>query len=181
MALEPFTPLIWVDGWPRAVVDTGTWREHLENTKHWNDIRASVFIFDEAQLTYADHGLWNSLFKVISDYPQVLSHRIIIFTSYGSPTQINELGTDMLIRSSQMVTLAPIDHHDGLEAAGLYLTQTEFNEICDLRKYSEYFDPAFLDFIFKISSGHAGAIGDVIDVIFCDDVSFPAFVLRIRI
>jgi len=68
-----------------------------------------------------------------------------------------------------MVTLVPIDHHDGLGAVGLYLTRAEFNEFVNLRKYT--FDPACLDFIFGISSGHAGAINDVINVISCDDVS----------
>ena len=137
-----------------------------------------MFIFDEAQLTYEDTGLWNTLFKPISDHPLLLHHRIIIFTSYGSPTRINAPGTPMYIKQRQMVTLVPIDHHDSLEAVGLYLTRPEFDEIIKLRKYS--FDPACLDFILRISSGHAGAMDDVIDVISCDDVSLPAFV-RIRI
>ena len=80
----------------------------------------------------------------------------------------------MYIKQRQMVTLVPIDHHDSLEAVGLYLTRPEFDEIIKLRKYS--FDPACLDFILRISSGHAGAMDDVIDVISCDDVSLPAFV-----
>lgn len=77
----------------------------------------------------------------------------------------------MQIRDQQMVTLVPIDHHDGLGAVGLYLTRPEFEELVNLRKYS--FDPACLDFIFRISSGHVGAIIDVIQVISCDDVSLP--------
>jgi len=73
-----------------------------------------------------------------------------------------------------MVTLVPIDHHDGLGAVGLYLTRPEFEEVVNLRKSS--FDPACLDFIFGISSGHAGAMIDVIDVISCDDVGLRAFI-----
>ena len=84
----------------------------------------------------------------------------------------------MHIKQTQMVTLVPIDHNDGLKAAGLYLTRPEFEEIANLRKYS--FDPDCLDFIFRISSGHTGAMDDVINVISCDDVNLPAFV-RIRI
>jgi hypothetical protein len=70
-----------------------------------------------------------------------------------------------------MVTLVHIDHHDGLEAAGLYLTRPEFNSLVNLRNYS--FDPACLDFIFRISSGHVGVMNDIINVISCDDVSLP--------
>ena len=73
-----------------------------------------------------------------------------------------------------MVTLVPIDHRDGLEAAGLYLTRPEFDEIVNVRKYS--FHPACLDFIFKISSGHAGAMDNVFNNISRDDVSLPTFV-----
>ena len=178
MVLEPSTPLLWIDDWPDFVVESNTWKEHLEINKHWDDHIASVLIFDEAQLTYRDTGLWNALFKPISDNPSTLHHRIIIFTSYGSPTRINPPGTHMHINQPQMVTLVPINHHDGLEAAGLYLTRSEFTEIASLRKY--YFDSACLDSIFRITSGHAGAMVDVIYVISCDDVSLPAFV-RIRI
>jgi len=68
--------------------------------------------------------------------------------------------------------LGCIDHHNGLEAVGLYLTQPEFEELVKLRKYS--FNPTCLDFIFGISSGHTGAINDVVYVISCDDVSLSS-------
>ena len=173
MALEPSTPVIWIDGWPNAVVDNNTWREHLENVKHWDYHKGSVFIFDDAQETYEDTGLWNSLFKPTSDDPS--HHRIIIFTSYGSPTRINAGRTSMLIKKQQMVTLVPTDHHDGLGAVGLYLTRPEFDEVVNLATKC-YLDPACLDLIFKISSGHMGAVKEVIKVITGDNVSLPAFV-----
>lgn len=153
-------------------MNTNTWKEHLENNKLWEI--PSVLIFDEAQRTYADAGPWNSLFKPISDRPLDLSHRIIIFTSYGSPTRINAPGTHMFIKQPQMVTLVSTDHDDGVEAAGLYLTRPEFDEITSLKRYS--FDLACLDFIFWITSGHVGAMGDVLHVISSDDIIFPAFV-----
>ena len=172
MAREPSTPLIWIDGWSDAVVDNLTWKEYLQNVKNWDDNRPSVLIFDEAQLTYRDGGLWNSLFKPTSDND--MHHRIIIFVSYGSPTRINPQGTAMFIKKPQMVTLAPIDHNDGLKPVGLYLTRREFDEILELLNC--HFDPECLDYIFDISSGHVGAMRDVINVISCDDVSLPAFV-----
>ena len=172
--LEPLTPVIWITGWSAVIAVSDTWKEHLQKDKKWDDNIASVLIFDEAQSTYNDMGLWNTLFKPISDNPSNLHHCIIIFTSYGSPTKINALGTPMQIMEWQMVTLVPIDHHDGLGAVGLYLTWPEFEEFVNLGKYS--FDPACLDFIFKISSGHAGAIDDVIRVISCDDLSLCTFI-----
>jgi len=166
--------VIWINGWSDVIVVSDTWEEHLQKNNHWDDNIASVLIFDEAQLTYVDTGLWNTLFKPISDNPSILHHRIIIFTSYGSPTRINAPVTPMQIMEQQMVTLVPVDHHDGLGAVGLYLTWPEFEELVNLRKYS--FDPACLDFVFKISSGHAGAINDVLKVISCDDVSLRTFI-----
>ena len=166
--------MIWITGWSETIALSDTWHQHLQKNKHWNDSIASVLIFDEAQLTYVDTGLWNTFFKFISDNPSIPHHRIIIFTSYGSPTRINGLRTSMQIRDQQMVTLVPIDHHDGLGAVGLYLTRPEFEDLVNLRKYS--FDLACLDFIFRISSGHVGAINDVIQVISCDDVSLRTFI-----
>ena len=129
-----------------------------------------MLIFDEAR-TYRDTGPWNTLFKIISDNLSIFYHLIIIFTSYGSPTRINLAYTLMYIKEPQMVTLVPIDHRDGLEAAGLYLTRPEFDEIVNVREYS--FHPACLDFIFKISSGHAGTMDNVFNDISRDDVSLP--------
>jgi hypothetical protein len=148
-------------------VNNASWKEHL----HWDHNIPSVLMFDEAQLTYGDVGLWDAFFKPVSDFPSHRYHRIIIFASYGSLTRINARVTTMLIKPSQMVTLAPIDHHDGLKPVGLYLTRPEFDEIVDLLKCS--LDPECLDYIFKISSGHVGAMTDVIYIISCDDVSLP--------
>lgn len=68
MTLELSTPLIWIDDWPDAVVDSDTWNQHLKKSKHWDDKTAMVFIFDEAQLAYADKDLWDTIFKITSDY-----------------------------------------------------------------------------------------------------------------
>lgn len=125
---------------------------------------ASVFIFDEAQLAYADKGLWDTLSRSLQ-ITVILIHRTILSMSHGSPTRINAPATAMFIKQRQMVTLVPIDHRDGLEAAGLFLTRPEFD---DLRKYS--FDPTCLDFIFRISSGQAGAMDDVINLILYFDL-----------
>ena len=95
----------------------------------------------------------------------ILIHRTILSMSQGSPTRINAPATAMFIKQRQMVTLVPIDHRDGLEAAGLFLTRPEFD---DLRKYS--FDPTCVDFIFRISSGQAGAMDDVINLILYFDL-----------
>jgi len=92
------TPLICIDGWSDVITISNNWKEHLENNKHWNDDIVSVFIFDEAQLTYRDMGLWNTLFKPISDNPSILHHCIITFLSYGCPTRINTPGTLMHIK-----------------------------------------------------------------------------------
>ena len=145
--------------------------------ENWDKNIPSVLMFYLVEMTYWNADLWNTLFKPISDHPLTLSHRIIIFTGCPNPTRIDALPvapvTNMHIKPSQMVYLAPIDHHDGLGAAGLYVTRSELDEIAKLKKYS--FDPACLNFIFRITSGHVGAIQGVNNVITSDEVSLPAF------
>ena len=175
--LEPSTPLIRIDGWPKVIADNNTWKELLEMEENWDKNIPSVLMFYLVEMTYWNADLWNTLFKPISDHPLTLSHRIIIFTGCPNPTRIDALPvapvTNMHIKPSQMVSLAPIDHHDGLGAAGLYVTRSELDEIAKLKKYS--FDPACLNFIFRITSGHVGAIQGVNNVITSDEVSLPAF------
>ena len=109
------------DRWPKVIADNNTWKELLEMEENWDKNIPSVLMFYLVEMTYWNADLWNTLFKPISDHPLTLSHRIIIFTGCPNPTRIDALPvapvTNMHIKPSQMVSLAPIDHHDGLGAA----------------------------------------------------------------
>jgi hypothetical protein len=68
--------IIPVSEWPvNAVHD---WKSRLRTNgwrQRWQDEK-TFFIFDEAQLTYEDFGLWNDFFKSLRDYEQSIRNRL---------------------------------------------------------------------------------------------------------
>ena len=131
----------------------------------------TVFIFDEAQLTYVDGDLWSRFFKSMRDHK---NRRAIIFTSFGSPSsRITIAGFPIHLSDHQRVTLRAVQHDDNLPPVGLFFTRTEFNDLVSLRYPSANypFHTSFLDRIFDITNGHVGAIVDFIGTILAHDVS----------
>lgn len=137
--------------------------------KHWVEGENTVFIFDEAQTSYTDGALWNDFFKSMGDYHD---RRAIAFVSFGSASSIIRIqGTPIFIADEARVTLLPITHEDNLPAVGLFFNQAEFEELA--MQYSSpehHFDHSFLDTVFRITQGHAGAMHDVINIALCYDV-----------
>jgi hypothetical protein len=147
---------------------TRSWGSYFRR-KGWKKWDKTVFIFDEAQLTYWDFNLWNSFFKSIHDFECYA----IVFASYGSPTSTDVRDTNMVISNPQRVSLTPIDYEDGLPPVGMLLTRSEFGDLVSKRYPSEQtsFHPTLLDSIFSITAGHAGAASDILEVILAlDDV-----------
>jgi hypothetical protein len=167
---DPTVNVIWVNGWPMEEIrDTGGWRRHLER-KGWIEREKTVFIFDEAQLSYADWDFWNGFLKSMSDFDD---RRAIIFVSFGSPTsRIKIKGTPIAITAPQRVTLRPISHDDGLPSVGLFFSQEEFDDLVSEqyppKQYS--FDSSFFRNIFLVTGGHIGAIHDFIQIISAHNV-----------
>ena len=174
---EPLVHVIWISGWKFGDVEaSGGWYPYLKKRKFWEEGKDTVFIFDEAQVSYTDGALWNDLFKSIRQYRD---RRAIVFASYGSPSSIINIGgTLIFVADEARVTLLPIDNGDNLPAVGLFFTRTEFDELVSTQYSSpEYhFHPSFLNAVFGITEGHAGAICDVLEIILGYDVC--AFVLR---
>jgi hypothetical protein len=174
---EPHVHVIWVSGWKlNDVEEFGGWYHYLKKRKFWKEGEDTVFIFDEAQASYADGALWNDLFKCMRQYRD---RRVIAFASYGSPSSIITIeGTPIFVADEARITLLPINHGDNLPAVGLFFTRTEFDELVSTQYSSpEYhFHLSFLDAVFDITEGHAGAICDVLKIILGYDVC--AFVLR---
>jgi hypothetical protein len=91
------------------------WYSYLKTRKGWIPGENTVFIFDEAQVSYKDTQLWNELFKGIHDIPD---RRAIAFASYGSPSSFIDIeGTPMFVEPSASVSLLPTAHKDNLPAA----------------------------------------------------------------
>ena len=146
------------------------WQRSFQRQDQGLDYRnETVFIFDEAQTTYNDTNLWNDFFKSINYYPQF---RVILFSSYGSPTTryVTAIGTPIIIPDRQRVSLRHIQHGDNLPAVGLFFTRTEFDKLVSMLYPESSFDPSFFNTLFDITSGHVGAIIDFMKIILADDV-----------
>lgn len=172
---DPTVNVIWVNGWPREeVAGMGGCRHYLEQ-KGWIDRERTVFIFDEAQLSYADWDLWNGFFRSIHDFKD---RRAIAFVSYGSPTSPIEIGGTLItIMAPQRVTLRPISHDDGLPSVGLFFSQDEFDDLVSKHYPPEkyFFDSSFFDALLLVTGGHIGAISDFMEIITAHDVR-PLFI-----
>ena len=183
---EPGVHVIPIYRWPlKEVRENGGWEDYLRHTKRWELGRKTVFIFDEAQLSYEDSYLWFQFFKNIRIYNGALA---IAFASYGSPTFSVNLGygsldstssrgitsTPVLLGKEQRVTLRQIKHRDDLDPVGLLFSRMEFDDLVS-KQYSSpehHFHPSFLDAVFDLTGGHVGAIYDFMRIVATDDVRF---------
>ena len=171
---NPNAHVIWIDGWPAAVKQSGSYQSYLQQ-KGWVLDQETVFIFDEAQATYTDNALWN-FFKSMHLFALC---RAIIFCSYGSPSLHIDVGetpgmlTPIVVMDAQRVTLRHIDHEDYLPPVGLLFTRREFDDlVANDHPSSEYhFHSSFFDAIFNITNGHVGAFYVFIGIITAHDVS----------
>jgi hypothetical protein len=168
---EPDACVIWIDYWKYGdVAECGGWFSYLRTIKGWVPDQETVFIFDEAQLSYEDPELWHDLFKNICDYP---NRRAIVFASYGNPSSTIFIeGSPFCVNPIAKVSLLPIDPGDRLPAAGLLFNRAEFDELLSVRyTFSECpFDRSFLDSVFEITQGHVGAISSFLSIITGSDV-----------
>jgi hypothetical protein len=168
---EPTTSVIWVQGWSRDEIDAkGGWIKYFETEKGWIQGENTVFVFDEAQMSYDDGDLWHNLFKSIHTHPNRCA---IIFASYGSATSHFKIaGTPLVVTDVQRVTLRAIQHEDMLPPVGLFFTQTEMDDLVSMlypsQNYS--FHASFFTRLFDLTQGHVGAIIDFIHIILAHSV-----------
>jgi len=176
---DPAAHIVLIYGWPLKMKTRG-WRVYLQE-EGWVPGKKTVFIFDEAQLTYGDFYLWGEFFKNLGGHNDLFA---IAFASYGSPTShqggetsdsdLEIQSTPFVLSDSQRVTLRPIDHGDGSNAVGLLFNRTEFDDLVGKRyPPSEFpFDPSLFDGVFDLTGGHVGAILDFLNIIIAHDVRF---------
>jgi len=167
---DPDLNVIWVNGWPlEEVEDSGGHLGYLQK-KGWVPGRNTLFIFDDAQMTYKDMDLWGIFFKSIHEYKK---RRAIVFTGYGSPKSwIHNPGVRIKWNDSQKVNLHPVYHGDHIPPVGLFLSRKEFNNLIS-RHYPNpeyHFHLSFFDSVFDLTEGHVGAILALMMVITAHDV-----------
>jgi hypothetical protein len=162
---DPTMKVIWIDRWPlKDVKAIGGYRNYLQKMG-WVKCEETVFIFDEAQLSYEDIDLWADFFRSMHAYED---RRAIVFASYGSPSsRISFEGIPMLLNDRQRVTLRPIHHEDDLPPVGLFFSREEFDDLVSKRypSSSYYFHSSFFDAVFDLNGGHIGAICDFVTII----------------
>jgi hypothetical protein len=167
---EPDVDVIWVQAWPINKVKYIGHRAYLRHLG-WKEGQKTVFIFDDAEKSYQDWGLWNAFFKSIHDYDDRCA---IAFSSYGSPCSwMTTAGTKVrfLVCDSQRVSLRPIDHGDGFQPVGLFFSRLGFGDlISTLCSANHFFHQSFLDAIFDLTGGHVGAIQYLVRTIAAHDV-----------
>jgi len=156
--------VIWVSEWPiDEVEESGGYYAYLQLVKGWERGTNTVFIFDEAQITYWDQQLWRDFFRVLGDYNNL---RAIAFASYGDPTSRFFIGeSPILITKRQRVTLTAIPHDDDLPPVGLLLSEDEMAEFTSILYPENHFDPTFFEGLFAITGGHVGAASDLVRTI----------------
>jgi hypothetical protein len=169
-----------INGWPPVVaLGSQSWDAYLA-TQGWDPNVETIFIFDEAQKTYRDTGLWGQLFKDIGSHHTIYSKAYAIgFVGFGSATSAIDLGdgTPMIIPAKQRISLRAIDHGDSFPAAGLLFSKKEFDDFMHRKVTAkeDHFDTSFLDHLFEITGGHIGAICDVKDKVKAQGVSSIAY------
>jgi hypothetical protein len=62
----------------------------------------------------------------------------------------------------QRITLRPVGHQDGIDAAGLLLPRHEFDDRIQMYSPALYFEENFFGALYSLTAGHTGAIYDLI-------------------
>jgi len=164
--------VIWIDKWPvNEVKESGGFRAYLEHVKGYERGGNTVFIFDNAELTYWDEPLWRDFFRMLRDYKNL---RAIAFAKYGCPARRIVLGgTRIYLIDMQRVTLRSIPHKDYIPPVGLLLSAEEMADFASvLYPQPEYsFDSSFFNTLFALTGGHVGATRDFVSTIATHHVS----------
>jgi len=142
-----------------------------EQDLSWVLTSNTVILVDEAQMTYNDAALWNTIFKERLT-PNVYKFQLCLFCSYGSP----EAGPDQTfftpvrLSNQQRISLTPQNQEDS-PPIGLFYDKEEFKDVVSRLLTFHYeerfnFDEGALEYIFAVSSGHPGAVTSIVDVIY---------------
>ncbi|KAF8246934.1 hypothetical protein K440DRAFT_601858 [Wilcoxina mikolae CBS 423.85] len=129
-----------------------------------------VLILDEGQMSYGDQGLWLGFVKTQNGRRS--GPRICVFTSYGSPSggpsdftqgsPLSFLGVEQRVS----ITISPMENSPRI---GLFYSRDEFDDVvrrlsADPRRPLRLHTDA-KDYVFELTSGHAGAVEGVIGMI----------------
>ncbi|TDL25680.1 hypothetical protein BD410DRAFT_604146 [Rickenella mellea] len=157
----------WISSWPdphSPGTPPGSRKPRLsEDAEGWAWEDNSVVIFDEAQSTYWDTSLWDDVFKTLCSNPTTRRNRVIIFSSYGSPTGAMAGGTPWDVPSKNRVSFCEDRPPDGYKPVGLFFTKDEFQNYVLRRNMLQQhkFSNQLPERIFILTAGHVGAMEEL--------------------
>ncbi|KAE8374268.1 hypothetical protein BDV26DRAFT_284399 [Aspergillus bertholletiae] len=130
----------------------------------------AVMILDEAQGSYKDIYLWNSIIKPMSDNPSIFNLRILLFCSFGNPStgvEKSDFYTPVRIPRRQRITLTSQSDEESPQI-GLFYTESEFNDVLSRQVRYEFpniavtFDNEAKGYVFSLTNGHPGGVAETI-------------------
>jgi hypothetical protein len=147
---------------------------------NWPQMENTLLIIDEAQMSYEYLDLWNDFLKPLASDAK-RGPFVILFSSYGSPTQIPvraALGSAPIhLSAKQRVSIRPLSENN--PKISLYFTRSEFDDVvtrvCEYNAKDEQpFLPSseLLEYVWEFTNGHPGATRAVLDALIHSQVSF---------
>jgi hypothetical protein len=160
-----------VEKWNDEAQEAPTTTSQSEQDLSWVLTSNTVIIVDEAQTTYSDDTLWNTIFKERLT-PNVYKFRLCLFCSYGSPAAGPDptFFTPVKFSDEQRTSLTPQNQQDS-PPIGLFYDKEEFRDVISRLLTFHYeetfnFDEGALEYIFAVTNGHPGAVTSIVDVIY---------------
>ncbi|BCR83119.1 crinkler effector domain-containing protein [Aspergillus chevalieri] len=162
-----------VEKWNEEAQDAPTTTSsQSEQDLSWVLTSNTVILVDEAQLTYNDSALWNTILKKRQSSFLGYNFRLCLFCSYGSP----EAGPDQTfftpvrLSNQQCISLTP-QSQQGAPPIGLFYDKEEFKDVASRSIPFEYrkrftFGECAQDYIFALSNGHPGAVESILSTLF---------------
>ncbi|BCR86719.1 ATP-binding protein [Aspergillus chevalieri] len=155
-------------------VSTTSFTVTSSQSKHdlsWVLTSNTVIIVDEAQTTYSDDTLWNTIFKERLT-PNVYKFKLCLFCSYGSPATGPDqtFFTPVRLSNRQCISFTPQGQQNS-PPIGLFYDKEEFKDVVSRLLTFQYeerfnFDEGALEYIFALSNGHPGAVTSIVDVLY---------------
>ncbi|ODM15257.1 hypothetical protein SI65_09198 [Aspergillus cristatus] len=142
-----------------------------EQDLSWVLTSNTVILVDEAQVTYNDTALWNTIIKERQSVC-VYNFRLCLFCSYGSPSTGPDetFFTPLRLSPQQRISLTP-HNQPRSPSIGLFYDKEEFKDVVSRTLRFLYpekfgFDEGAQDYIFALSNGHPGAVTSIVHTLF---------------
>jgi len=176
--MDPWESLVkLVEKWNEEAQDAPTTSctttsPQSEHDLSWVLTSNTVIIVDEAQMSYNDDTLWNTILKERQTPTYVYKFQLCLFCSYGSPAAGPDqtFFTPVKLSNQQCISLTPQSQQNS-PPIGLFYDKEEFKDVVSRLLTFQYeerfnFDEGALEYIFALSSGHPGAVTSIVDVIY---------------